>query len=408
MMNSFSEYMNRVKAEDELKETTASLVRKALSNAENQQTLTNSGLEFRKRFAIKKFLVAAATLSACFVFVLGGNAFYRMPINYICLDINPSVELGINAFDKVVSTQAYNEDGLQLLGDNEYLYLSWKAVVGSLVLAAAEQSYISDDGSTVIAVTAESNNEKTATKLLDACAAEVNLALRATDASAIVYTDFVNLQLRTQARETGVSPGKFRLIETLQMLDPNIMFDQFKNAKVTDLITSAGDIIAESAGEQNDAYAVVLEKIRNAAQQVQAAYGNTDEDQLQNQSLETGVPQQTQNHGTNITTQDQELNENAGTPVTVHEQKQDEHQNTNSNTQLTQDQSESDQIPTQTQNNSPSTDQLQTDNQSGIENVGPDNSNNSQKTSGSEEKKSTPSSSGSSSGYPSGKSKGNG
>lgn len=381
-MNSFSEYMNSVKAEKELKEKTEAFVRTALSNKECQEEVSDSGLEFRKnRFAAKKLLVAVSTLAACLFLVLGGNAYYHMPVNYVCLDINPSVELGINAFGRVVSTQAYNEDGLQLLGDIKYSNLSLKDSVSALVQEAAEQGYIAEDGSTVIAVTAESNNEKTAAELQNTCEAEINLTLGAGETSAIVYTDCVNLQLRTQAREAGVSPGKFRLIEILQTLDSNITLEQYKNAKITDIITAASEIISATGG-QNGEYAGALEKIRNAAQQIQAAYGNTQQEQFQNQGSETGAQQQTQNQGSDSAAQEQEQN-----------------QNTDSNSQQTQGQGGSDQA----QNDTSGGEQSQTGNV-----VQGNGSNNSQSSPASTETGSPSSGSGSSSGYQSGSGKGKG
>ncbi|MPM04825.1 hypothetical protein SDC9_51106 [bioreactor metagenome] len=385
-MNSFSEYMNGVKAEKELKEKTEAFVRTALSDAECQGKTVDSGSEFRKnRFAAKKLLVAAATLAACLVLVLGGNAYYHTPVNYVCLDINPSVELGINAFGRVVSTQAYNEDGLQLLEDIKYSNLSLKDAVSALIQEAADQGYIAEDGSTVIAVTAESNNEKTAAELQNTCEAEINLTLGAGETSAIVYTDCVNLQLRTQAREAGVSPGKFRLIEILQTLDSNITLEQYKNAKITDIITAASEIISENGGGQNSEYAGALEKIQNAAQQVQAAYGNTQQEQFQNQGSESGVQQQTQNQGSDSAAQEQEQN-----------------QNTDSNTQQAQGQGGSDQA----QNDTSGGGQNQTGNQSGTGSV--DNSSNSQSSTAPTETGSTANGNGSSSGSQAGSGKGKG
>ena len=152
-MNSFSEYMGKVKAEKELKTKTEAFVRTALSSTELQKKTADSGSEFRrKRFASNKFLTAAAAVAACLVLALGGNAYYHMPVNYLCLDINPSIELGINAFGKVVSTQAYNEDGLGLLKAYKYTNLSVEDAVDALVQNAVNQGFVAADGSSVISV----------------------------------------------------------------------------------------------------------------------------------------------------------------------------------------------------------------------------------------------------------------
>jgi hypothetical protein len=47
---------------------------------------------------------------------VGGYAFYNTPINYVSFDVNPSVELGLNFFDKVVSCEACNEEGIAYSG----------------------------------------------------------------------------------------------------------------------------------------------------------------------------------------------------------------------------------------------------------------------------------------------------
>ena len=288
-MNSFSGYMDKVKAEKELKEKTEAYVRSALSNAQRLKEVTDSG---KKRIFTKKLFAYTAAVAACAVLFLGGNAYYHTPVNYVSFDINPSVELGVNAFGTVVSTQAFNDDGLQLLEADDYSNQSLEEVIGSLVQEAAEQGYIAEDGSTVIAVTAESNNEKTAAKLQNTCEESINLVLSAGDTPAVVYTDCVNLQLRIQAREAGISPGKFRLIQILQMLDSDVSLEQYRNAKITDIIMAAGEVLSKTNAWQNGEYAGILGRIQNAAQQ---AYGRTQQWQFQNQGSNSDGQVQNQN-----------------------------------------------------------------------------------------------------------------
>ncbi|MEA4934876.1 MAG: hypothetical protein VB071_15035 [Lawsonibacter sp.] len=300
-MNTFSEYMDKVKAEKELKTKTETFVRTAFSSAECQKKTADFGLEFkRKRFAVNKFLAAVSAVAACLILTLCGNAYYHTPVNYLCLDINPSVELGINAFGRVVSAQAYNEDGLQLLGDNNYSNLSVEDAVNTLVLDAAKQDFIVRDGSTVIAVTAESSKNKAAAELQSSGESGVNSALRAGGFSAIVYSDYTDLQLRKQAQDLGLSPGKLRVIFILQTLDPSITIEDYKNAKMTDIITKVNELLTQSGNSwENEKDAEILEKICNAAQQVQAAYANAEREQNRNSS-------QTQNQGSD----EQEQNQN--------------------------------------------------------------------------------------------------
>ncbi|BAK98274.1 hypothetical protein OBV_10760 [Oscillibacter valericigenes Sjm18-20] len=300
-MNSFSEYMDTVKAEKELKLRTEAFVRTVLANAEGQEKLVDSGSEFKKGgFSRNKFLVAVSAAAACLILALGGSAYYHTPINYLCLDINPSVELGINAFGKVVSSQAYNEDGLMLLGDNSCLNLSVEDAVGTLVLDAARQGFIAGDGSTVIAVTAESNKNHDAAELQSSGEFGANSALNASGISAIVYADSTDLQLRKQALDLGISPGKLRLISILQILDPGISIEEYDDAKMTDIITKANELLTLSGSRwENGNDAEMFEKIRKAAERVQASFTNTEREQnrngTQNQGQGSGEEEQNQN-----------------------------------------------------------------------------------------------------------------
>lgn len=293
--------MGKVKAEEELKTKTEAFVRTALSSTEIQKEAADSGSEFRrKRFASNKFLTAAAAVAACLVLVLGGNAYYHTPVNYLCLDINPSIEFGINAFGRVVSTQAYNEDGLGLLESDKYTNLSVEDAVDALVRNAVKQGFVAVDGSTVISVTSESSRNKTASELQRGGESGANSALSADGISAVVYSDCIDLQLREQAQDLGISPGKLRLVSILQTLDPGITIDDYKNAKITDIITKANELLTQSGnGWENGSDAEILENIRSAAQQVQAAYANAEREQNRNgpQTQSQGSGEQEQNQG---------------------------------------------------------------------------------------------------------------
>lgn len=297
-MTSFSDYLNNIEAEETLKNNTETYVRTELSDRAGREAFSARKIKGERRsFPMKKMIVTLSAVAACAILAVGGYAYYNTPVNYVSLDINPSVEFGINAFDRVVSAESYNEDGALLLSENKYTHQKLADAIDILVQEAAEQGFVQNDGTTVIAVTAESNNEKTAAELTSSCEAGIHLALGKANASAIIYTDSVNLQLRTQAMEAGVSPGKFRLIEMLQTLDPEVTVEQYRNARITDILAEANEMMSGNSGGQNGAYAGVLDRIRDAAEQVQAADGTLEQEQeqIQNQGTETEIQQQAQN-----------------------------------------------------------------------------------------------------------------
>lgn len=303
-MDYFIKFMDEIKAEEELKENTKAFIKTALVKETQQKTNENSKVSSLKRgFAMKKLLIAASTVVACAILGVGGYIYYNTPVNYVSLDINPSVELGINAFNSVVSVDGCNDDGELLIKESKLSNLSLEEAIATLVNEADEQGFIAEDGSTVIAVTAESDNEETATELQSKSEEGVNLTLSTKNMAAIVYADCSNLQLRTKAREMGISPGKYKLIEVLQLLDPSITVERYKNAKITDIITKAGELMASvpNSEEKLGGYGKNTEMILEAAKEVQAARVNTEgeqninNEQEQNQNQGISGPEQEQN-----------------------------------------------------------------------------------------------------------------
>lgn len=61
----------------------------------------------KKKIRVITSLRAKIALAACAVLIalgIGGGAYvYQTPVAYVGIDINPSIELGVNYFDRVVS-----------------------------------------------------------------------------------------------------------------------------------------------------------------------------------------------------------------------------------------------------------------------------------------------------------------
>ena len=311
MIDQFSEYLDGIKAGSELKEKTKKFVIDALSNpmqrAEKQPSRGN----------IKKRRLAAAFVAfgACMTVAISGYAYYNYPTDYISLDINPSVELGINAFDRVISVEGVNQDGTALVLDYEFKNLSVEDAVCTLVQQAAEQNYIAENGSTVIAVTAQSQKTERAEMLQNQGENGVNLALREENKSAVLYKDCSDLSLRSEAKELGVSPGKLKIIKTVQQMDPTITAEQLKDATITDILIKADELIRANSGEQTQTagMAAFMQKIQTAVSLMQANMGleQMNQNQVQTQSQNQNS-QQSQNQSQAQSTEEAQSGQNAG------------------------------------------------------------------------------------------------
>ena len=97
MRDKIVQAFDQVHAEDSLKQATKAYLSGQLAAGK------------RKPIPWGLRLVPVAACLALMVF--GGGWLYFTPTLEISIDINPSIELGVNRFDRVVSVTGYNEDG---------------------------------------------------------------------------------------------------------------------------------------------------------------------------------------------------------------------------------------------------------------------------------------------------------
>ncbi|OOM82174.1 hypothetical protein CLPUN_04580 [Clostridium puniceum] len=185
---------------------------------------------------MKKKIALALSVAVVLSLAGGGYAYAKTPVVYVSMDINPSVELGVNAFDTVVSVEAYNEEGKTILEGTDLLDSKVNDAVSTVISNAISDGYINEDGSSVIEITTSTNKTTgAAVKLDESLKNIVDETLSNNDVQAEVETENVALARRDEARKLGITPGKLNLIQKLQVLDPAITVEEYKNSSVKDI-----------------------------------------------------------------------------------------------------------------------------------------------------------------------------
>ena len=64
------------------------------------------------------------------------------PVSAISVDVNPSLELGVNRLDRVVAVDGYNDDGTDLAAFVDLLNLNYSDALEVLLNSQAMQSYM--------------------------------------------------------------------------------------------------------------------------------------------------------------------------------------------------------------------------------------------------------------------------
>ena len=163
---------------------------------------------------------------------------YQKPSSFISLDINPSIELGVNIFDVVVSAEAYNDDGEKVLENLDVKGDSVEEAVNEILDSAITDGYVEEDGTSVISITTETDDEELAEELKEAAEEGVENALEENETEAEIEKDNVALERRDEARELGITPGKLNLIQKLQVVNPDVKIEDFKEASVKEIMAA--------------------------------------------------------------------------------------------------------------------------------------------------------------------------
>ena len=241
MNTHFKNALNQIKAEEQLILKTKSMLD---ASAKNKISVNSRPGVFSKK-------IIAIACSFLFVSILSffGYAFYQTPVAYISLDINPSVELGVNAFNTVVEATSYNADGQAVLYGSQVVNQNIAFAIDVLVESASEKGFIAQDGSTVISVTSETNDTQLANSIQAIAEQGVKSALNKNQYIAAIYKNNIPLGNREEAKRLGVSPGKLNLIRKVQELDSKVTVEQFKDAKVTEIMNKY--VVLKNNGKSN-------------------------------------------------------------------------------------------------------------------------------------------------------------
>lgn len=167
----------------------------------------------KQRHSRPRRLVAAMACFVCLLLGLGGYQAYFTPTSAISLDVNPSLELGINRFDKVISIQGLNDDGKALSEQLHVRFLNYVDALNQILADSAMQSYLSSDADLSIVVVGDDTAQR------DQILSDVQTC---TAGHNNVHCSAGNAQEVAAAHEVGLSFGKYQAFLELQALDPSV------------------------------------------------------------------------------------------------------------------------------------------------------------------------------------------
>lgn len=156
----------------------------------------------------------AGMVAGLLLLVLGGFKGYTTPVGVVSLDVNPSIEYTINAFDRVLDISAVNDDAGRILANLDESALRYRPVdevVDATILALRESGYLTDATGNDVVISALSYDTQHTQQIAERLGSRVGQ-----DDGLTVYSVPVSKGEVEDAHARGTSAGKLYIVEELE------------------------------------------------------------------------------------------------------------------------------------------------------------------------------------------------
>lgn len=231
MNNKLKETFDKIHAESELKTQTKEFIAYKTKNYTSQ-----------KKFVSKRMI----PIIACFIFLLfsfSGYQLYFAKTTIISIDINPSIELNINRFDRVISINSYNDDGLQLINTIDIQFMNYISALNEILNTESIAMYLNRNE--MLSISVAGQNERKSKEILENIEAYIP-----NQQNICCYMG--NLDDVKEAHSVGLSFGKYRAFLELQKVNPDITIDDVKGLTMREIRDLINNSNAETPPTSNE------------------------------------------------------------------------------------------------------------------------------------------------------------
>jgi hypothetical protein len=203
---------------------------------------------------------------------------YNTPYSYLNIDINPSVEIATNVYDRIISVKPLNDDGQKLLELGSYKNMKLEDGVEELLQDAKEKGYFNNEQKNAVMITVSGKDEDKVAEIQDEVKDTAEAEVKQANKDAQVVVEKIPLVRHQEAEKLGISPGKMLLIEKLKTVNPEIKPEDYVNKPVKEILSAINDKKKESKIINKED-----EKNQNVTQQQKTTVKQQDEDQKEQQ-----------------------------------------------------------------------------------------------------------------------------
>ena len=205
---------------------------------------------------------------------------------YISVDINPSIELGINTQNNVVTITALNDDGDQLISaiKDKILKKDLTVAMDILLNESTSRGYLKEDNKVIVSTT-KVNNEVN----IDQIEEEINEVIKKQEkvSKSIAVTMFeTSTTFREEAMKNGVSSGKYAVYVTVKNTGQTISVDEIKRESISHW-KEAIELIQKEKSDKNNLSKIIDQRLEKLDKKLPEKVEEKRQDKVQDKVNKT-------------------------------------------------------------------------------------------------------------------------
>lgn len=163
-------------------------------------------------------------LCAVFLFFagMGGYTAYATPVSYIGIEINPSIELALNRFDRVVEAEALNVDGEAVLQNLQLKNRYYTEAINILMNSNEVQNYLKQGEEPTFTVASDREQE-------------LMIGIKSCNGGKYGSCQSLPTEIIKEAKNHNLSLGKFRMYQQIVEYDSNFSTEECRNMTMRQL-----------------------------------------------------------------------------------------------------------------------------------------------------------------------------
>lgn len=270
MNNNIKDTFDKIKADTQLKNSVFNNIYEKLYSKKN------------RRHNARRFMAIAATCAAAFVMVMGTNIYNSQAI-YIGLDINPSISLSVNRFNKVIGVNYYNDESREFANNLNLLNKDYGDAIKMIMDDPNMLPYLNE--ARTLYVTVQANDGTKVVALENSIENIIDTAIQDCHSQSQVEYTCIDEQTRLNAEGSGISAAKYAAIIELQKYDPSVSVESYKHHSIYDINT---ELEAHHSHTHEDGHECTPEENcphEDHSDSVQCQAAQTDDETLQAESV---------------------------------------------------------------------------------------------------------------------------